>query len=189
MKSEDLTLVPLRHSASRVMVEREDHGLPEGLRKPTPITSWQSCLFKKPLLAALAELHVSVDDLAKWYAKDWLSFNGRQITEVDEFDDPRIWELTVIRDIVRAGLNDAQVEHLIRQLPKPCAVSPDRLAYSFRYGWIEIIAPTKPDTDAIIEENIDDWLDSCGQEYLYELRDRIDELLEQDEQGLAEHTE
>lgn len=171
------------------MTQGEHHGLPVGVRRPEPVTAWQPSLFKRPFRSALADLHVSLDDVARWHAHGWLSFDETEIAEVDEFDDPRIWELTVVRDIARSGLNDAQVDHLLGQLARPCAVDPDRLAYSFRHGWIEICQPREPDVDAIVEENLNEWLDSCDEERLRKLKEDIDSLLARRKKDSAEQEE
>lgn len=160
--------------------------LPNGLKRPTPNDPVQGCLFHKPFASVLADLRVSIDELARWHAKGWLSFDGTGISEVDEFDDARTWELTVVRDVVRSGLTDAQVEHWLAQLPKPCAVNPSRVAYSFRYGWVECVEPDDPDT--VVAEHVDGWLDSCEDDDLEALRVRIDELIAQRAQERAEES-
>lgn len=148
------------------------------MRAPVPVTDCQGCLFHSDFSNVLAELCVSMDELARWHAKGWISFDGNRITEVATFDDPRVCELTVVRDVVRSGLNDAQIDHLLAQLPRPCVLNPSRLVFSFQYGWVEVEPSPKVDRNEIIENHLDDWLETCGEDWLRELQKRIEELLE-----------
>jgi len=112
-----------------------------------------------------------------WHAKGWLSFGLSESPSLDEVDDPRMRELAVVRDVVRSGLCDAQVERLLGKLPRPCAVDPSRLAFSFRHGWVEAVVGEDPDPDAILDEHLDEWLESCNEERLRALQHRIGVLL------------
>lgn len=146
----------------------------------------QQSLFKRRFVDVLAELEVSMDDLVRWHGEGWLSTNGRSTTEVDDFDDPLVWEITVIRDVVRAGLGDAHVRHLIARLPKPAAIDPSRLAYSFRHGWVAGLLPVVPDPDEVVEEHLDAWLDDQGLDRLLALQARIAELVQRCNQDSVE---
>ncbi len=79
--------------------------LPSWFARPVPKIMQETCLFRLSLSSALVRLHVSVDDLGRWHERGWISFDGRMDDEVDEFDDPKILEITVVRDIVRSGLS------------------------------------------------------------------------------------
>jgi hypothetical protein len=171
------------------MVEREPDSLPQWFIRPRPVTRWQRCLFTTSFQRVLVEMRISPDEVAAWHDRGWLSFDGADNPELDDLDDPRIWQLTVVRDITRSGLSDAHVEYLLQQLPKPCAVNPDRLAFSFRYGWVEAAEPEEPDSAAIVEEHLDTWLGDRDQEQLRELRDRITELLGVSGEGTPEEDE
>lgn len=67
---------------------------------------------------------------------------------------------------------------LIKQIPKPLGVDPDKVSYSFRHGWV-ITDPPGPFEQ--IEEHLDEWLEhlvEAGEaEKLIELRDKIADAL------------
>ena len=152
--------------------------LPLGMERPQPITSHQGCLFRISLADALVRLCVSPDDLRRWHERGWLSFDGSMNEELDEFDDPRVFEIQVVRDIVRSGLTDAQIESLLSQLPKPFAFNPDRLAFSFRHGWVHVAPPLEiPEPSEVIEEHLDEWMAQCDEETLENLRERVTDAL------------
>jgi len=131
------------------------------------------------LTTALARIGVSVDDVRRWHAKGWLSFDENLADELDEFDDPRIWEMQIVRDIVRSGLTDAQIEVLFSKLPRPFAFYPDSLTYSFRHGWVCVIPPVEiPEPSEVIEGHIDGWIEDCDEETLERLRDQIIKTLQ-----------
>ncbi len=151
--------------------------LPSGLVHPYPITRCQRSLFQISLAKAIARLGVSPDDLRRWHGRGWLSFDEKLNEELDEDDDPRIFEIQIVRDLVRSGLTDDQIEILFDKLPKPFAFNPDALAYSFRHGWVSVDPPVIPEPYEIIEEHIDSWINDCDQETLERLRDQISEAL------------
>ena len=153
--------------------------LPPWYSRPRAVTAWQPSLFQRELRSVIVGMRVSLDEIARWHARGWLSFDGSDNPEVDEWYDPRVWELTVVRDIVRSGLGDAQIDYLLSQLPRPYAIDPDRLAFSFRHGWVQVNWHRDPDPDEVIEEHVDSWLEGCDADRLWELRERIDELLEE----------
>lgn len=143
--------------------------------------SHQMSLFHVPLSAMLPQLHVSTDELGRWRKQAWISFDPDGVQAVDEYFDPHIWEIMFVRDVVRSGLSDGQVLWFLAECPKPYAYDPDRIAYSFRHGWV---MPVKVPTieldppDEVIEENIDAWLEECDDDRLIELRDLIEQILE-----------
>ena len=137
---------------------------------------FQQSLFKTTLKDALVRLRISEDDLSRWNSKGWLSFDVSVDFKLNEYDDPLIFELTFVRDIVRSGLSDSQIEYILGQLPRPLAFNPDRIAYSFKYGWVETVPAES--SEAIIEEYIDSWLEELDTERLQELQERIYELLD-----------
>jgi|GEM_PF-1304953 len=155
--------------------------LPSGLVRPQPTTNHQGCLFRISLADALFRLRVSPDDLRRWYERGWLSFGEGLTEEFDEFDDPRVFEIQVVRDIVRSGLTDVQIENLLAELPKPFAFDPTRLAFSFRYGWVCVEPPVEipepSDVSDVIEQNIDDWIAECDEETLEGLQARVADAL------------
>lgn len=155
----------------------QSSALPSWFCHPLSVTTWQRCLFTSRFEDVLVRLQISADDVVRWHAKGWLSFDGQNITEVDDFNDPREWELIVVRDIVRSGLSDAQIESVFSRLPKPYALDPSRLVFSFRHGWVAAVPPQEPDPDEIIAENLDSWLEDCDEDRLRQLQIRIDGLL------------
>lgn len=77
---------------------------------------------------------------------------------------------------------DAQITWFLGQCPKPYAFNPDRVTFSFRHGWVEVMRPDTP--EEIIEQHVDEWFETCDEDRLHRLREKIDELL-----GQAESTE
>lgn len=171
------------------MNNHKQSDLPRWFIRPSPTTCQQRSLFRYPLNVVLARLRISTDDLARWHSNGWLSFDGSDTMEVDDFEDPRVWELDIVREIVRSGLGDAQIELLMNQLPKPCAVDPERLAFSFRHGWVEAVLSDEPDPGEIIDDHLDSWLEDCGRERLEELQARLGELLDDFDNASSESTE
>jgi len=155
------------------------------LKDPDNLPSWfvrpytrimdQSCLFRLKLSSAIARLGVSIDDLRRWHDRGWISFDGKIDEELDEFYDPKILEITFVRDIVRSGLTDAQIDVVFAKLPKPFAFDSNKLAYSFLHGWVEV----NTDPCKIIAENLDSWLEDCSEDTLNDLLSRIIDILEQ----------
>lgn len=153
-------------------------GLPQGMNRPCAITNEQRSLFRITLATALASLGVSRDDLRRWRNLGWVSFDDNLTEELDEFGDPRSAEISLIRDIARSGLSDAQIGVLLSELPKPYAYNSDRITFSFRHGWIELEPPAEiPEPSEIIEEHLDEWLSNCDQETLEDLRNRVEHAL------------
>lgn len=155
-------------------------GLPSWFARPHPVRTWQASLFQIGLKDALARLNISEDDLSRWHAKGWISFDSSAQFKISEYDDPRVFELTIVRDVVRSGLSDAHIESLLDILPKPFAFDPDRIAFSFQYGWVEAIRPEM--TGDVIEKNLDSWLEDLAErgeiDRLQDIHDRITEFLE-----------
>jgi hypothetical protein len=150
--------------------------LPRWFKRPRPVEIFQLSLFQITLKDALVRLRISEDELSRWNSKGWVSFDGSVDSQLNEHDDPLIFQLIFVRDIVRSGLSDSQIEYILDQLPKPLAFNPDRIAYSFKYGWVETVPAESPED--IIEEYIDSWLEEIDTERLQELQERIYELLD-----------
>jgi hypothetical protein len=179
--------LPPRINSTMKTPDSFSRDMPPGLTRPSPITDHQTGLFRITLADVIARLGVSHDDLRRWHDSGWLSFNENLNEELDEFGDPRILEIQIVRDIVRSGLSDAQIEVLLLNLPKPFAFNPDRIAYSFRHGWIQVEPPVEiPEPSEVIEEHIDDWIVNCGAATLEDLRDKIEEALKLCEENGAE---
>lgn len=161
------------------MTDAKVHPLPQWFESPLPERdSCQRSLFRTTLHKIIAAERVSVDDMRRWKAADLLSFDAELDSEIDEFHDPKTHELQFIRDLVRSGLSDSQIEWLLAQLPKPYAFNPDRIAFSFRHGWVIAAAIVEPDPHEIIEEHLHAWLDDQDEDELRELMERIATRLE-----------
>ncbi|MCG2740519.1 MAG: hypothetical protein L6300_09835 [Syntrophaceae bacterium] len=150
--------------------------LPRWLKRPRPVEIFQRSLFPITLKDALVRLGISEDDLSRWNSKGLVSFDGSLDFNLNEYDDPLIFELTFVRDVVRSGLSDSQIKNILEHLPKPFAFNPDRIAYSFKYGWVETVPAVS--TEDIIEEHLDSCLEEMDTEELQELQERISELLD-----------
>lgn len=152
--------------------------LPPGLSRPHPITDHQPCLFRITFAEALARFGVSPDDVRRWHAQGWLSFDAEMGDVLDEFGDPKIFEIQIVRDIARSGLTDAQIKVLLSTLTKPFAFNPDRLVFSFRHGWVLVEPPVEiPEPSDVIEEHLDEWITQCDEETLESLREKVTEAL------------
>lgn len=152
--------------------------LPPWFDKPHPTRDRQPCLFASRLPDALSALRVSVDELARWRSRGWVSFGVDHAGPIEEW---HLNELRFVRDVMRSGLTDAQVDHLLGQLPQPTNFNCDAVAYSFSLGWV-MVRP-RPDYDEVVNEHVDEWLGGLAEEAdvprLTELRDRINRLLVQ----------
>ena len=154
------------------------NALPLGLVRPRPINCQQGCLFRISLDDALVRLCVSPDECRRWHQRGWLSFDEKLTEKLDEFDDPKVFEIQIVRDIVRSGLADAQIECLLAKLPKPFAYNPERLAFSFTHGWVYVEPPAEiSDPSEVIEEHLDEWMAQCDEHTLEDLRERVTDAL------------
>jgi hypothetical protein len=105
----------------------------------------------------LALAGVSIDEMERWRASGWISFDVR---ETPTLEWGEICEVTFIRNIARGGLSDVQIGHLLTELPKPYRYDPIRTAYSFALGWVRRpLAPSEVDPDEFIEENVSAWIE------------------------------
>lgn len=149
--------------------------LPECWSRPYPDS--QRTLFAEATDQALAALKVSRDDVRRWQALGWISFD---VDEMDCIDWPYISEIEFVRNIARSGLLDAQVSALVENLPKPFRFVRQEVAYHFIYGWV---VPTRHDPYDVIEENLHEWIDDLAEredvQRLTQLAARIAEKLEE----------
>ena len=135
-------------------------------------------MFRISLADALVRLRVSPDDLQRWHQRGWLSFDEKLTGQLEEFDDPKVFEIQIVRDIVRSGLPDAQIESLLLKLPKPLAYNPERLAFSFTHGWVYVEPPVPiPVPWVVIEDHLDEWMANCDRSTLEDLRERLENTL------------
>lgn len=157
-------------------------GLFPWFSKPKPASELQPTLFPEELPAVLARLRVSEDDLARWHEQRWVSFGPKRSEPLEPWD---VHQIQFVRDVVRSGLSDAQIERLFSDLPRPMTFDPDAVAFSFSLGWV--LARSAPEPDEVVEAHLDVWLkglvEAGDKDRLIELRSRIDELLAQVEES------
>lgn len=152
--------------------------LPAWFQRPRPACSHQRYLFGEKMQDVLAELRVSTDELARWHTQGFVSFGPEPSRELEPY---AIDEIRFVRDVVRSGLSDAQIDRLFAELPRPMNFDPDAVAYSFSLGWVAAVPTENPDPKEVVDEHLDDWLADldveANQGRLTELRDQITTLL------------
>ncbi len=105
----------------------------------------------------LAIAGVSLDDLDRWRAKGWVSFDARGVERLTE---PMINEFVFIRNLAHSFLSDAQVDALLKKLEKPYQYDPTRIAYSFAYGWVQPPPVLNGiEIDEFVEFHLRSWID------------------------------
>jgi len=105
----------------------------------------------------LAIAGISLDDLDRWRAKGWVSFDARGVERLTE---PMINEVVFIRNLAHSFLPDTQVDALLKKLEKPYQYDPTRIAYSFAYGWVQ--PPPVLDgieIDEFVESHLRSWIE------------------------------
>ena len=145
----------------------------------------QGCLFALSpdrLAEVLADLRVSMDEFLRWRQNGWISFGLEMRGKIEQY---HVSELEIVRDTVRSGLSDSQLHVLLADLPRPLDVGPDRISYSFAYGWV-VTVPYRWtfETDLLFLKL--DWLKENGGDvplnFLNELKDLVESLIgERDE--------
>lgn len=174
--------------------ETDESGLPEHFRAPV-----RHCpelhskeLFPRSVGQILAGLSVSPDEAHRWHERGLLSFDPILCTdELVHYGHGKDFELEFVRDVMRSGLTDAQIDEQLRLLGKPYAVDPDAIAWSFRYGWVEGVGASDP--HEVIEDYLDWHLAALGAggelDALESIRDKIDALLVKARTGQKETPE
>lgn len=151
--------------------------LPPSLKRPASVHDVQQSLFTERLDAVLAGLKVSRDELARWNERGWTSI-GPDCD--DELEQAQVNEIRFVRDVTRSGLNDATVEGLLSELPRPMNFDPLTVSYNFAIGWVQTLPPEEPSIEELFDEHLDEWLASLAQENLERLRslrDQVDSLI------------
>ena len=143
----------------------KEHPSSGGWVHPSP--TQQRTLFPEPADRVLTECGVSRDEVAQWHEMGWLSFDLEQIEKLDE---PERWELFFVRNLVRSRLSNTQIDELLRQLSKPYAYDPERVAYHFKFGWV---SPPTVVVEEIIEENLSEWISEKASEGETELHESV----------------
>ena len=86
-------------------------------------------------------------------------------------------EIRFVRDVVRSGLSDAQIEYSFAQLPRPMDFDLAQVAYSFMLGWV-MGAPRPTPEDVIQDHHLAELAKAENAERLIELKEQIEGLLE-----------
>ena len=114
-------------------------------------------LFTRSRDELLAKAKVSLDELARWRTKGWLSFDAAELGELAE---PLCSEVVFIRNLARSGLSDEQIGQLLSELEPPYSYQPTRTAYSFAFGWVQ--PPPVLDyreVDEFVQLHLQKWID------------------------------
>ena len=137
----------------------------------------QGCLFATGLDEFEASTGVSADEMQRWRERGFLAFDPRAVAE---FDERHRMEVAFVRALVCSGLGDAWVEGILAGLPKPYCYDPGQTFYSFAHSrWVTL--PLAPDADEVIDEHFAELADAEDWAGLRDLRDRIEEMLPEEE--------
>jgi hypothetical protein len=121
-----------------------------------PVQEKQLSLFPFALDEYMAMLNVSRDDVRRWKALGWISFD---VDALSDFHCPNAWELTFVRNLARSGLSDQQIDHFLGELRPPYSYNPLTTAYHFGHGWVQAPAPLdEVDVLKVVEEYMDAWI-------------------------------
>jgi hypothetical protein len=119
-------------------------------------------------------MFVSVDEMAAWHGKGWLSFDPAGITQCD--DKERV-EVRFVKGIAHSGLSDAMVDRLLSRLERPYCYDPAETFFSFVDDrWVSL--PPQPDESIIADQYIDGLAEGKDWEALQKLQNKITDLLE-----------
>lgn len=132
----------------------------------------QGSLFTVPTGRWLADIGVSEDQLQRWRTLGWI--DATNLPDALPENDPRQWRVELVADLARSGLSDHQISSLLCGLPS--GSDPDRLAYSFRHGWVLPACEQDPDL-----HDIEEWIVSADHQELLELKAAIEDRLSTDE--------
>lgn len=156
---------------------QQSETLPSWFKRPASVHPIQPSLFTERLDAVLAGLRVSRDELARWHQRGWVSI-GPDCD--DELEQTHVNELRFVRDVIRSSLNDATVEKLFAELPRPMNFDPATVGYSFSIGWVQAVLRKEPSVDELFDEHLEEWLAQLAQEDLEplrRLRDHVESLI------------
>lgn len=149
-------------------------------RKRKPLGEWdrvvpdtQPSLFPVPFNDALAELGITRAQVGAWWSRGWLS-----MAESPTIDQPAWNELVILRDMELKGLGFPVINHLLEQLPRPLAIDPNRLAYSFAVGWVMRPEPCEPRIEDLDADLVREWVDSVPDDELDTLWALLDSITE-----------
>jgi len=113
-------------------------------------------MFAEPRDRILALAGVSIEEMERWRAFGWISFDVRDVPSLDE---GRWSEMCFVRNIARSGLSDIQISCFLEELDPPYSYDALRTAYSFAYGWVQLpIMPTDDQKDAYLQKHLSSWI-------------------------------
>ena len=125
------------------MMNSDQDNLPRCWRRPWQRNRGQACLFADPRDVGLASLSVSEDEIRRWHEAGWIS---EQAVTGKWLHDYLVEEIEFIRDIVRSGLSDGQISSLLLEIGHgEFSYNGSEVAYSFRFGWVQVVEPERPD--------------------------------------------
>ena len=82
---------------------------------------------------------------------------AKQAVTGELLHDYLVEEIEFIRDIVRSGLSDGQISSLLHDLGHgEFSYNGSEVVYSFRYGWVQVAEPERPDFIGFISECVED---------------------------------
>jgi len=132
------------------MMNSDQDNLPTCWTRPWQRNRGQACLFADPRDIGLAALSVSEDEIRRWHEAGWIS---EQAVTGELLHDYLVEEIEFIRDIARSGLADGQISSLLRDLGhREFSYNGNEVAFSFRYGWVQVAEPERPDFIEFISE-------------------------------------
>ncbi len=135
-------------------MESDRDNLPRCWTRPWQRNRAQACLFADPRDVGLASLSVSEDEIRRWHDAGWIS---EQAVTGELLHGYLVEEIEFIRDIARSGLSDGQISLLLRNLGHDeFSYNCHEIAYSFRYGRVQVAEPERPDFIEFISECADD---------------------------------
>ena len=116
----------------------------------------QGDLFRRETKEFLAKVRIGEADLYRWNQAGWLS---DEALHAEELDMATISEIGFVRDIATSGLFTDDIDRLLLQLEKPYRYSPTAIAYSFKYGWVQMPPRLAHDeVDEFMAEHLEKWL-------------------------------
>lgn len=126
----------------------------------------------------LARAEVTEKEVQYWHGNKWLSDAAAKNPRLSPL---RACEIAFVRDLARSGLGESQISRLLLTLPAPYVYDPDRMAYSFRYGWVMVPGGGSEytswldvcDACEIVNRNFDFFLAEMDDGTLRYFRDRI----------------
>lgn len=111
--------------------------LPRWFESPKQEVAIQQELFAESLAEVLFRLKISRDDLSRWYGWQWISVPPDAGSTLQRQE---VAELEFVSEVARSGFPDESISQILSQLPRPLNFNPDLMVYSFRYGWMQVVA-------------------------------------------------